>query len=148
MAWEEVMLRLKHSPDSNLGLPKRKRPFGVLAVIGLQFIFLSVFAFDLGRALAGQSSLLFPGIENRQAVLFVDLGIILMQLVIIFGLWRLQIWAWFLIMIQIGVSMTGDLVRYFSGDPFYPTMLLNILMVFYLNQREIQQTFESRTELR
>jgi uncharacterized membrane protein (DUF2068 family) len=60
------------------------------------------------------------------------------------GLWRRQRWAWFLTMLQVGVFMIEDLYGYFTGAPeeeYAWSMLLNVIMVFYLNQREVQAIF-------
>lgn len=62
-------------------------------------------------------------------------------LVIAAGLWRLQRWAWVAVMLWVGVSMTSALVAYVDGVPRYPVMALSVLIVFYLNQRDIQQAF-------
>jgi len=77
----------------------------------------------------------------------VGLAIILVELVIAFGLWHLNRSAWVLIMIQRGVSMAVNLWLYANGEPLYLDMLLSVIIVFYLNQREVQQAFERRPRL-
>ena len=124
-----------------------KRPFGVTVIIVLQLITVLEQAVDILAVQAGRPSLFLPGIRDPQLVLGVELVTILVLLAISVGLWRLQRWAWFLIMIQLGVSMASNLWRYANGVPPYLIMLLNVIMVFYLNQREVQHAFHHRPEL-
>lgn len=126
---------------------KSRRPFGLIAIVILQVVSLSVPLVDLLRVQAGQPSRFLPGVEDSNIVLIVNLGVVLVQLGIAFGLWWFKSWAWFLIMFQLGVGMTGDIWRYIEGSPPYFSMLLNVIMVFYLNQREIQQAFEHEPAL-
>jgi uncharacterized membrane protein (DUF2068 family) len=67
------------------------------------------------------------------------------SLVSVYGLWRLRRWAWYLIMLQLGLGMTTDLYNYYNEAPEYLSMLFNVLIVLYLNQREVQQAFVRRT---
>ena len=65
------------------------------------------------------------------------------------GLWRRQRWAWFLTMLQLGAFMISDLYSYFTNSPpetYAWSMLLNVFMVFYLNQREVQAIFLTKNE--
>jgi uncharacterized membrane protein (DUF2068 family) len=65
------------------------------------------------------------------------------------GLWRRQRWAWLLSMLQLGFFMLGDLYSYFTGSPresYAWSMLLNVGMVFYLNQRDVQALFLTKKE--
>ena len=65
------------------------------------------------------------------------------------GLWRRQRWAWFLTMLQLGAFMISDLYSYFTNSPpetYAWSMLLNVFMVFYLNQREVQAIFLNKNE--
>jgi hypothetical protein len=60
----------------------------------------------------------------------------------IIGLILLKRWAWTLTMILTGVGLTHTIWGYFQGSPEYVAMLVYILMVFYLNQREVQRAFQ------
>ena len=65
------------------------------------------------------------------------------------GLWRRQRWAWFLTMLQLGAFMISDLYSYFTNSPpetYAWSMLLNVFMVFYLNQRDVQAIFLTKNE--
>lgn len=58
-----------------------------------------------------------------------------------FGLWRFKYWGWALAMMLTGVMLTTDLVAYFRGADVYLSMLINIIIIFYLNQRGLRAAF-------
>ena len=122
----------------------RKRPFGVTAIVVLQAGSILALAVDIYRMQAIQSIFFLPEIENPRLVLPIGLAIILVELVIAFGLWHLKRFAWVLIMIQQGIGMAVYLWFYTNGEPLYLSMLLSVIIVFYLNQREVQQAFKRR----
>ncbi len=82
-------------------------------------------------------------IDNPVTMRITFLAIILIDALIIIGLWRMQRFAWVLIMIQAGLGMASDLWGYFHGYPAYTSMLINVIIVFYLNQREVQRVFSN-----
>ncbi len=129
----------------------RRRPFGVKVIIVLQI--LSLLAFFVAVSLAPVGGTIFPFSQPQavellllQSQLLPILGglTIAFQTVFILGLWQLKRWAWLLLMIQLGVSMAINLWRYHQGAPHYFDMLLDVLIVFYLNQRDVQHAFERR----
>jgi hypothetical protein len=67
-----------------------------------------------------------------------------LALVVALGLFRLRPWAWFLAMTMEGLNLASALSAYAIGRPEYVTMLLGIVIVMSLNQREVRQTFEAR----
>jgi hypothetical protein len=60
-----------------------------------------------------------------------------------YGLWRRKRWAWVLTMGLLAYSMTLDIVNYAQGQPIYVAMLLNVIQVGYLNQKEVQALFQT-----
>jgi hypothetical protein len=48
-------------------------------------------------------------------------------------------------MLWTGLSLALDLVSYARGEPAYTTMLVSVIIVFYLNQREVQDAFTRRS---
>jgi hypothetical protein len=119
---------------------KPKRPFGVTVIAILQVVAaptagitlaLSETPLGIGRAYDEIASVGLPA--------FSILGI-----VIAVGLWRLQRWAWIATMLWFGLSMVGALLAYRNDEPNYPLMVIAIITVFYLNQRDVQQAFRSR----
>ena len=130
---------------------RRRRPFGLKAIMtllvlqiiaGLLAILFFVIAMNLPPDIPldelDDLVLSMPFYIAQQSVLAV------LRLVCLFGLWRLKRWAWFLMMLLLTYSMAVDIVAFFRGNPIYIAMLLNVAMVFYLNQREVQELFERR----
>jgi uncharacterized membrane protein (DUF2068 family) len=136
--------------------PTRKRPFGVSVIILILILYILalmlIFAVSIGiETKLGNSAIDRLDLEDSSiltALLIYGLlpAFIILEMVIAVGLWKLQRWAWVLLMVQVGVSMVGDLWSYFQGNPSYFTMLLDIIFVFYLNQREVQGIFEYKKE--
>lgn len=128
--------------------PNRKRPFGVQVLIALQTLSILGIGLDISAVQIGQPSLYFGTVENPNLLLGFELLYILYLVLVVIGLWQLRRWAWFLIMVQIGLAMAFDLWLYFLNAPSYLRMVLYVVMVFYLNQRDVQQAFERRSQLR
>lgn len=122
----------------------RKRPFGVTAIVVLQAVSILALAVDIYRMQPVRSIFFFTGVEYSRFVLPISLAIIFLELVIAFGLWHLKRSAWVLIMIQQGIGLSVYLWFYAHREPFYLSMLLSVIIVFYLNQREVQQAFQRR----
>jgi hypothetical protein len=154
---------------------RRKRPFGVNALIFVQFFSLlfSVIALILyaavvtgafDRAIADLTADSPPpdaatpntaegDSEPIQAMAqlikqdlelpdIVQLAIeVVLSAVTLYGLWGMRRWAWYLVMLSLGLTMVTELYRYFFDQPDYWSMLFAVVMVFYLNQREVQQAF-------
>lgn len=57
------------------------------------------------------------------------------------GLWRFRTWGWALSLIVSGVILAIDLAWWYTGQPRYPGMFLNMVAVFYLNQRDVRAIF-------
>jgi hypothetical protein len=57
------------------------------------------------------------------------------------GLLRLRPWAWLMAMILQGINLANELFGYARGSAIYPNMALSVLIVLYLNARDIQRAF-------
>ncbi|MDD1751874.1 MAG: DUF2127 domain-containing protein [Methanotrichaceae archaeon] len=71
---------------------------------------------------------------------------ILIIAVLAVGFWRMQRWAWICGMILVGLNLAADLWGYFQGNRYWISMIINILIVFYLNQRDVQRAFSRKEE--
>ncbi len=138
-----------------------RRPFGVYVLVAILMLGVFTAALEIIRAqarlfgfwaeadelLRDRSGLVTLGIR-----LFSDSGVVTLfngvlitaWVVMIVGLWLLQRWAWLLLMISTGVTLTFALVRYFEGDPDYVSMLINVAVAFYLNDNSVQRAFSRR----
>lgn len=126
--------------------PQRlRRPFGLKAIIVLQVL----------QALFGVSlfvlyTLSIPELRaelDQDVIALLRLPVTVYLLlgilrgVTAFGLWRYRRWAWVLTMTLLAFSMAMDISAYVRGRPVYFSMFANVLLVFYLNQREVQKLF-------
>ncbi|HEX9921759.1 MAG TPA: hypothetical protein VGD99_03775 [Anaerolineae bacterium] len=132
-----------------------KRPFGVTVIVVLQLVPILMLTMNPAMALFARMintpstqlfSLARQWLANPYLILAVQGGLIFLQLAIGVGLWRLRRWAWFLLMIQVGVGMATNLWLYFNGNRPYLGMLINVVTVLYLNLHEVQQAFGHRQE--
>lgn len=122
---------------------KPQRPFGVKMLIFLQIanalIILALIIFvnlnEVKRELEGID------LDEVNQSLAIDGLYALLGLVIAYGLYRLRYWAWIAIILWAGTRMVNSLSLYFEGEPDYLVMVRDVVIVFYMNQREVQQVF-------
>jgi hypothetical protein len=120
----------------------RKRPFGVWVIIFLQLLSFGLF---LSQIFVANPNFTMPGIPGVIESINLFLPIIFLSAYqggLLVGLWFLRRWAWFLLMIQLGLGMAIQLLLYLNGTPPYLYMVFSVSMVFYLNQRDFQLAFE------
>jgi len=59
----------------------------------------------------------------------------------VIGLWRFRTWGWSMALILSGLILALDISWWFAGQPRYPGMFLNMVAVFYLNQRDVRAIY-------
>jgi len=127
-------------------IKRGRRPFGlymILILLTLQAL-VGVFAtFFFGLGL-----LLLPGETWAELnITVIDLlepiTLLVITLVVVIGLWRYRAWGWYGMMLLLAYWMATDAIAYFTASPEYASMLLNVVLVFYLNQREVRDLFET-----
>jgi len=135
-----------------------KRPFGVYAITALLLLGVVAGVLEILRVqielfgfwqTADEVLRDYSGLTELAAYLFIDSRLIIMAntLVIVFllllisGLWRMKRWAWLLVMIFTGANLIFALIRYFNDNPDYLSMLINVAVTFYLNDRDVQRAF-------
>ena len=126
-----------------------RRPFGLYMILFL--LSLQALVGGLLTALLGFS--MAAGVGGVWDLLLSDLGtflepamVLVAVMVVVVGLWRYQLWAWYGMMLLLAYWMATDALFYFNGAPDYGSMVLNVAMVFYLNQREVRELFEARAQ--
>ncbi|MBK8050744.1 MAG: hypothetical protein IPK16_28720 [Anaerolineales bacterium] len=131
---------------------RRRRPFGVKVIITLQlfsivtglFVFAGEYLAFSYPELNVNLDLDFPMSGPEFWITNVQLAIVMvLSMISVVGLWRMQRWAWYLTMLELGFSMVVNISMYFNGNVNYIDMFLNVLMVFYLNQKDVQRAFSA-----
>ena len=123
---------------------RRRRPFGLYAVIVLLLLQNTTLVVDDDQVRFGLANLLPADSDLDRAATLLSVGLAVALLIVVIGLWRLQRWAWVVTMIFVGLGLAAGIIEYFRDQPLYWTMLVNVFIVFYLNQRDVQDVFERR----
>jgi|MudIll2142460700_1097286.scaffolds.fasta_scaffold52736_2 hypothetical protein len=127
-----------------------KRPFGIFAVIILEVgIALFGLVFYALMFYMGRSDLIIAPVFNVYRSLYdfqdwldvIRLLSTLFLFIMAYGLWQYKRWAWVATMAYVGIGMIGQLWAHFFGKPDYLYMLIYVLIVFYLNQSDVQSIF-------
>lgn len=121
-------------------IEKGRRPFGLYIIIILQLINAALLA--LGLLALGLVQQPLP-IRVTEQLIFALLGwlLVIAWVLATMGILRQKRWGWTLTMILTGLALATNIWQYFQGEPQYFNMVLNIVIVFYLNQREVQWLF-------
>jgi len=149
---------------ANLAEPElrevEKRPFGVYAIIGLLLLSAGAAALDIVRIRVGYSSrfleqiavflregtalnaLSYRYVSDEQILLLINIFIIALTFLTALGLWLRRREAWVATMLLIGVGLIYNIWSYLAHSPLYWSMLINVVTVFYLNERSVQLAFE------
>ena len=143
------MTFLRTSPIQNSRPTGRSRPFGLKAIIVL-LLFQALLSIVVVIALLVTNVPILnaqPYSPNSQIVNLISYALLgVSRFIIAVGLWRLRRWAWLWMMLQMAGSMAMDIQTYYAGQPLYVSMILNVILVFYLNQHEVQQLFTTPEE--
>ena len=122
---------------------KRKRPFGVNAILVLSTLS-ALYGVGAARVLYFHITRVIPSLSTLQLerwLMIYFIGSSVVQIFVIIGLWQLKRWGWFLVMMDTGFGMFLNIWAYFHGQPNYIAMAASVLIVFYMNQREVQHAF-------
>ncbi len=118
----------------------KRRPFGLYIIIGLQL----AIAIFLALVLLGQERIdPYIRVLIQNPLFYSWFGWVLVGslLLAIFGLLRLKRWGWILTMILTGIGLSFSIWSYFQGKPYFIDMVIYLVIVFYLNQRDVQSPF-------
>ena len=132
------------------GLGARQRyPLGVIVVIVIAVLrCLTIITTFLGLQndgsvigwFIGSSPVpdLAPGSELGLVAKVILVGIFIASVLVVIGLLAHRRWAWVLAIVTSGFILAIDLGWWFSSEPRYISMALNVIAVFYLNQRDVR----------
>lgn len=118
----------------------KRRPFGLYPIIILQ-LFLAIM---LVMALLGEITIAtYLKILIQNQIFYSWFGWVLIGFVLlsVLGLLMLIRWGWVLTMILTGIGLSYAIWSYFQGSPHYIAMVIYLVIVFYLNQRDVQSAF-------
>lgn len=118
-----------------------KRPFGLYVIMASQlvviiFLLLGLLEIEFGSQL--RELVIRPVYFGYLWLGWVLVTVLAINLI---GLIFLRRWAWTFTMILTGFFLLMGIVRYFSGSPNYFNLAVNVIVVFYMNQREVQRPF-------
>jgi hypothetical protein len=121
------------------------RPFGVLVIAVFQ-ILAALGSLLLMAIYADMIHLdwLDVPVELDSNLILTSIALAFARSVTVIGLLRLKHWGWLLAMIVTGVLLITDLSAYLNNTPNYLSMLTNIIVVFYLNQRDVRRAFQQQ----
>ncbi|HEY2888566.1 MAG TPA: hypothetical protein VGJ17_08125 [Candidatus Limnocylindrales bacterium] len=134
---------------------RSRYPLGILVIVALTVVrCLSILAAlfkiqggDLAQWLKDTSPL--PDNPDGTAagvlVTAVLVGLLVASLATVLGLFAWRTWAWVLAIILSGVILAIDLGWWYSGEARYLSMFLNVVAVFYLNQRDVRLALHGET---
>jgi hypothetical protein len=116
-----------------------RRPLGVTILVVVEFLS----ALLIGIALVADGSVSMPLVstDDEPLVAAVAAGI---SLALAIGLWFLRRWAWTGVMLWHGMVLAFGLLAYLRGEEPYGQMAVSVLVIFYLNQSEVQAAFRRR----
>lgn len=118
----------------------KRRPFGLYFIICLQLML----SFLLTLALLGDRTVAtYLKVVIQNPIFYTWFGWVLVGifLLAVIGLLLLKRWGWILTMITTGTGLAVTIWSYIDGNPRYVPMLIYIVIVFYLNQRDVQVPF-------
>ena len=118
----------------------RERPFGLYVIICVQVII--ALSLSAGLLLSQLAEMEVPFLL-RNEVLMATYGwaVAIAFLTASLGLLRLKRWGWTLSMILVGTTLAYNIWLYFQGNTHYLDMASQIIIIFYLNQRDVQAPF-------
>lgn len=122
-----------------------KRPFGLYAIMVLQLLSIVSSFFDFLSVQFGMMTPTLPNVLDQRILGIINLLVAALLVFVVWGLWRLKYWAWFSTMVLTGAGLIFGLWQYWHGGTPYIDLLINTLIVFYLNQRDLRQLFEDVT---
>jgi hypothetical protein len=131
--------------------PTGRRPLGVLVVAAIQLLraALLVGQFLQLQATAGlewlSASAQFvepsPGTLAHTLIRAIGIGFAVASIAVAAGLLANRRWGWVGAIVLSGVSLAFAIGAWWEGHPVYLNMAINVVAVFYLNQRDVRAIF-------
>lgn len=127
-----------------------RRPFGVLVLAGVQFLRSALLVAQMLGYQSGlewlRMSAQLPEPTNEPLVIVIArglaLGLILASVLAGLGLLAGRRWGWIAAIVLSGMALFFAIAGWWDGQPTYLSMAINVVAVFYLNQREVRAVFD------
>ena len=125
----------------------RRRPFALLVLIalmatkGILILLMILGAFttaDTGILRSLRIESIYDAVHSSNIAIVGLLIIATILLISAAGLLMYRRSGWMLAMVSTGIFVAVDILGYFAGEANFIWMALNIITVFYLNQREVR----------
>lgn len=138
-------------PPPEPATPPRKRPFGVLVVALIQ---LAAVAIPLAIALTSSTmpweGVLVTYLQDHSWARAVILGLSVLVVVAVVGMWRLRYWGWAIMVSLVGISLVLDIAAWWRTGPetglaAFVRLAMDVVCAFYLNTRAVQDAFRRPT---
>lgn len=117
--------------------PETRRPRGVVIIALLLVGQAAVWTATGTLYFSELPALHLPAMDTRGFAL----ALAAVNLVVALGMVFLRSWAWVAAMTVQGLSLAGGLWSYGRGAPDYPLMVISVMVVLYLNLREVRRPF-------
>ena len=141
--------------DSHVPAVRERRPLGVVVVAATQFLRAVFLVGQLAGVRLGPdldwihvaAQIPDPPLESPAWWISRGIGVALIGASILLGIGLLadRRWAWVGAIVMSGLSLAFALGAWWDGRPAYVSMLINVIAVFYLNQREVRAYFDEPT---
>ncbi len=120
----------------------------VVYLVRAALIFDQLGVIDNGLPVGLFQDYIITEIESQIAIGFYYLLVSFTALVIAIGLLRMQRWSWVAFMMWAGFNLIVGLIRflYSTSTSNYLYLFLSVVVVFILNQAEVQRIFDVRHE--
>jgi hypothetical protein len=79
-----------------------------------------------------------PGSDAEIIARILLAGLLAASVLVVVGLVLRRRWAWVLAIVTSGLILAIDLGWWYGGEARYGSMFLNVIAVFYLNQRDVR----------
>lgn len=134
--------------DADQPTGARRYPLGVLVVIAIAVVRGATIVLDLsGVTLGGAFEWVTsarplpeftPGSDADLIARVVLTGILATSVLIVVGLVLRRRWAWILAIVTSGFILAIDIGSWLGAAPHHVSMLMNVIAVMFLNQRDVQ----------
>jgi hypothetical protein len=123
----------------------KRRPLGIWVITALQL----VLVVTLAAALVTGEDLFapVPGTVLSEQHRTVYVAWVAIGALAAFLLWRLSRRGWALTMLLTGLSLMGNLVLWWDGQPYWTRMGIQVVIAFYLNSTAVRQLFLRREDV-